>query len=144
MSSRDSFLGQGWGFPVTFQKRKNSSAQECSVRMVEEIEDVKESLYILFSTRPGERVMRPDYGSGLEDLLFEPVNAGLITYIEELITKAILYYEPRVDLDNVDISTEDVNSGSVKIELTLILRSTNSRFNFVFPFYLDEATIVQQ
>lgn len=139
MAQRDSFLGKGWGFPVTFSKRNG-----CTIRMVSEVEDIRESLSILFSTRPGERVMRPDYGSGLEDLLFEPVNTGLITYIKDLIQKAILYYEPRVDLQNLEIFTDEVNEGRVKVELTVIIRATNSRFNFVFPYYLNEATILQQ
>jgi len=141
MPIRDSFLGQGWGFPVTFRKK---APEKCSVRMVSEVEDIRESLGILFSTRPGERVMRPDYGSGLEDLLFEPVNVGLITYLKDLITKAILYYEPRVELENIEILTDEVNEGRVKIELTVMVRSTNSRFNFVFPYYQNEATIVPE
>ncbi len=59
---RKSFLGTGWAFPVTFDKKP-----ECAVRMVSEVEDIEQSLTLLLSTRPGERVMRPDYGCNLED-----------------------------------------------------------------------------
>ena len=142
MANGDSFLGKGWGFPVTFSKAKKAGLEQCSVRMVSEVEDIRESLNILFSTRPGERVMRPDFGSGLEDMLFEPTNASLITYIKDLISKAILYYEPRIDLEQVKLLSNEVNEGRVKVELTFTVRTTNSRFNYVFPYYQDEATIL--
>ena len=86
--------------------------------------------------------MRPDYGCGLEDLLFEPVNTSLLTYIKELISKAILYYEPRVYLQNIEIlEDENLLEGRVMISLDVVVRSTNSRFNYVFDFYKREATI---
>ena len=138
MSRPDSFYGTGWGFPVTFSKRRG-----CTVRMVENEEDIRESLQILFSTRPSERVMRPDYGGSLEELVFEPNNIGLVTYVKDLISKAILYYEPRVDLEDVVIDQTNINAGFFQIELILTIRSTNSRFNFVFPYYLNEATIAE-
>lgn len=133
---RRSFLGTGWGFPVTFTKRP------CTVRMVSEIEDIRESLQILFSTRPSERVMRPDFGCALDDLMFEPINVSLVTYVKDLIRKAVLYYEPRIDLRRVDVLTEDVLEGHLQIELEFTVRTTNSRFNFVYDYYLREATIV--
>jgi len=138
MTPSNSFLGQGWGFPVTFSKSNG-----CTVRTVSEEEDIRESLTILFTTRPGERVMRPDYGGSLEDLLFEPNNIGLLTFVKEQIRNAVLYYEPRVDLGEVIIDTTEANAGRLLIELQLITRATNSRFNFVFPFYQNEATIVE-
>ena len=110
--------------------------------MVAEVQDIEQSLGILLRTRPGERVMRPDYGCGLEDMLFEPVNTSLITYIKELISKAILYYEPRIQLRNINIlEDENLLEGRVIIELDVLVRSTNSRFNYVFDFYKREATI---
>ncbi|HMQ46525.1 MAG TPA: GPW/gp25 family protein [Saprospiraceae bacterium] len=139
MPQQNSFLGTGWGFPVTFSKKLG-----CTVRMVTEEADIRESLSILFSTRPGERVMRPDYGGSLEELLFEPNNVGLETYVKDLITKAILYYEPRVDLESIRIDNQNANAGQFLVEMNIIVRATNSRFNFVFPYYLNEATIVGQ
>lgn len=112
--------------------------------MVSEEEDIRESLSILFSTRPGERVMRPTYGGSLEELLFEPINAGLETYVKDLISKAILYFEPRVDLESIQINSDGSDSGRFLVEMNIVVRATNSRFNFVFPYYLNEATIVGQ
>jgi len=136
--ARKSFLGTGWAFPVAFDK-----TPECSVRMVSEVEDIEQSLTLLLSTRPGERVMRPDYGCNLEDMLFEPVSTSLITYIKDLISKAVLYYEPRVNLRDVFIRTDAVVEGRVLIELDLVIRSSNSRFSYVYDYYKREATIKQ-
>lgn len=133
-----SFLGTGWGFPVTFQKQPDTG-----VRMVSEVEDISESLVLLLSTRPGERVMRPDYGCNLEDMLFESVNESLLTYIKDLITKSILYYEPRIQLKKIDILTDRIAEGMVKVEVDFIIRSSNTRFNFVYDYYQREATLRQ-
>lgn len=139
MRPRDSFLGTGWGFPVTFLKGANG--EQCTVRMVKEEEDIRESLTILFSTRPSERVMRPNFGGSLEELLFEPINPSLITYLKDLITNAILYYEPRINLENINIDASASLEGKLEIELTFSIRTTNSRFNFVFDYYKQEGTI---
>lgn len=113
------------------------------MRRVSEIEDIEQSLVLLLGTRPGERVMRPDYGCNLEDLLFEPVNASLVTYIQDLISKAVMYYEPRVILREVRLLTDAVAEGLVLIELDIVVRSSNNRFNFVYDYYKREATIQQ-
>jgi uncharacterized protein len=135
-TARKSFLGTGWGFPVRFLKKP-----EYGVEMVSEVQDIEQSLALLLSTRPGERVMRPDYGCNLEDMLFEPVNTSLLTYIKDIISKAVLYYEPRVNLREIIIRTEAVAEGRVLIELDLIIRTSNTRFNFVYDYYKREATI---
>lgn len=137
---KKSFLGTGWAFPITFDH------EQSTVNMASEVQDIEQSLTILLRTRPGERVMRPDYGCALDDLLFEPVDAGIITYIKDLISSAILYYEPRVNLQNINILTEPamVWEGKVLIELNLVVRSTNGRFNYVYDYYKREATIQPQ
>ncbi len=87
--------------------------------------------------------MRPDYGCNLEDMLFESVNESLLTYIKDLISKSILYYEPRIQLKKIDILTDNVVEGKVKVEVDFIVRSSNTRFNFVYDYYQREATIRQ-
>lgn len=142
---RKSFYGTGWGFPVTFSKPNQGEGGVCTVRMVtvrdQNIEDIAESLTILFTTRPGERVMRPDFGASLEDLMFEPSNISLLTYIREMIKRAVLFYEPRIILDKVDISSELLIEGTITVEIEFSVRSTNNRFNYVFDYYKREATI---
>jgi len=140
MEQQKSFLGTGWAFPVTFNYTLGT------VNMAAEVRDIEQSLTILLNTRPGERVMRPDFGCALDDLMFESLDASIITYIKDLITNAILFYEPRVNLLNIEIVTDPamIWEGRVLIQLDLVVRTTNGRFNFVYDFYKREATIQPQ
>jgi uncharacterized protein len=133
--NKPSFLGIGWGFPVQFQRNIGT------VRMVSEVDDIIESLTILLSTRPGERVLRPDYGCNLEDLLFEPMNESLLTYVKDLVTKAILFYEPRIEAKKINISAADSLEGRLLVEVEFVVRSSNTRFNFVYDYYLKEGNL---
>lgn len=129
-----SFLGTGWGFPPTFSK----STQP--IGMLSDELDIQSSLEILLSTRQGERVMRQDYGCNLDELVFEPLTTTFKTYIKDLIATAILYYEPRIDVNKIDLDNTGELDGRILISIDYTVRSTNSRFNFVFPFYKTEAT----
>ena len=135
MSERNidrSFLGTGWGFPPEFNR---SAAQ---VMMVAEEDDIRESLRILLSTSPGERVMNPAYGCGLKSLIFENFSESTETEIQDLIERAILFFEPRIILDRVEVDATDVYNGLIRIHLDYRIRLTNSRHNMVYPFYLQE------
>jgi hypothetical protein len=132
-----SFLGTGWGFPPQFSKKSTR------VEMLSDEEDIRSSLEILLSTRPGERIMRPDYGCNLEELVFEPLTTTFKTYIIDLIQTAILYYEPRIDVDKIDLDDTGELEGRILISIEYTIRSTNSRFNFVFPFYKNEISVIK-
>lgn len=138
MAIQKSFLGTGWSFPVQFLK----SPDNCGAAMVSDVPDIEQSLVLLLSTRPGERVLRPDYGCALEDMMFEQLDEGLISFIREMITNAILFYEPRVDLQEVDIVTDYnmILEGRVLIKLSAIVRKTNGRLNIVYDYYKREKT----
>src|SRR5215207_1763515 len=129
MSVSKSFLGTGWSFPPAFSKEEKKTA------MLSDEADIQSSLEILLSTRPGERVMRPDYGCNLDELLFEPLTTTLKTYIKDLISTAILYYEPRIEVNDIEIDDAGGTDGRVLITIDYTISATNSRFNFVFPFY---------
>lgn len=129
-----SYLGKGWSFPPSFNKQENK------ISMVVNEEDVKQSLQILLSTKPGERIMQPTFGCNLDIMVFEPMTTSLITYVKDLVKKAILFHEARINVNKIDISTQEINSGLILIDIDYTLRTTNSRFNFVYPFYLEEAT----
>lgn len=133
-----SFLGKGWGFPPTF---KNQSG---SVIMVTDEKDIFQSLQILLTTALKERIMRSDYGCDLSALLYENLTITLLTKIKGIIENAILLYEPRIDLLGIDFFTENSTNGVVTIEITYKIRATNSRKNFVFPYYLEEGTFVKK
>ncbi len=127
------FVGKGWSFPPEFQKAK------FGVKMVTGAEDIEQSLNILLSTRLGERFLHPDFGCDLSALLFEPIDLTLKTTIEDTIRNAIILYEPRIDLEEV-VFTENVDEGALFINLIYLVRTTNTRTNIVYPFYLQEGS----
>lgn len=128
------FLGRGWSFPPVFKQSPGR------VVMLEDDDDVAHSLQTLLSTSPGERVLQPLYGCNLSELLFESLDTRLKTLMADKVESAILYYEPRVTLDGVDIDDHEELEGVVLIRFDYTVKSTNSRFNFVFPFYKNEGT----
>jgi phage baseplate assembly protein W len=128
------FLGRGWGFPPTFNRHLPG------VEMLEKEPDIRSSLGILLSTSPGERVMLPEYGCNMEDLLFESLDTTTKSLMADRIKTAILLYEPRIDVQRIDMNAEQELEGIVLIEIEYIVRSTNTRTNFVFPFYKQEGT----
>lgn len=134
MGADQSFLGSGWGFPPEFNR--DASA----VRMVHGAEDIEESLRILMATAPRERVMQPAYGCGLKQLVFESINESTLTLIRDAIQRAVLYFEPRVDLEEIEIDEEQAQEGVLLIKLNYRVRTTNSRTNLVFPFYFLQGT----
>ena len=136
MADDQQFLGRGWNFPVIFDN------QGRSVRMAEAEEDIRQSLQILLTTHLGERVMRPTFGWKRDDLLFEPLSTSFATYLEREIETAILFYEPRIELNKLFFDVSQENEGLIEIRLDYTIRTTNTRTNMVFPFYLDEATQV--
>ncbi len=127
------FLGTGWAFPPQFVKGSNS------VKMVTKEDDIKQSLQILLSTSLGERFLRPDYGCELHDYLFEPLNRSMKSYLEDLIKTAILRHEPRIKFEKLEMTTND-NEGLILFELFYWIRTTNTRGNYVYPFYINEGT----
>jgi phage baseplate assembly protein W len=108
--------------------------------MLEDELDVASSLHVLLSTRPGERVMQPRYGCNLSELLFENLDTRMKTLIADKIESAILYFEPRITLDQVTFDESDILEGVVLIRIAYTVKSTNSRFNFVYPYYIREGT----
>lgn len=134
MEEYKSFLGRGWSFPPEFKKETKA------VKMLQDEADIKSSLEILLSTRLGERIMVPAYGCNLDELLFKPLNLTLKTYVIDLIKKAILYHEPRIDVNRISIDSINEVKGELLIKIDYTIRSTNSRKNMVFPFYKAEGS----
>ena len=128
------FLGRGWDFPPSFGDAGRD------VAMVSDEDDILSSLQILLSTRPGERVMRPQFGCNLDDLLFDNLDTTLKTLMADRITTAILYHEPRIEVLAVTLDNRRELQGIIDIELQFVVRATNSRRNLVFPFYKTEGS----
>ena len=108
--------------------------------MLEQEADIASSLEILLSTMPGERVMFPEFGCNLEEFVFETFDTTTQTLMTDIIETAILYFEPRIDLEKVSLDSTRALEGVVLIDITYRVRTTNSRFNFVYPFYKQEGT----
>jgi phage baseplate assembly protein W len=136
LPARTDFLGQGWNFPPTFSKQAHS------VALVSDVEDIRQSLLILFQTAPGERVMLPTYGCDLWRFVFRDVSASFLSEIKDAVSTAILRWEPRIDLLGVE-ATADRLAGLVLIEVDFRVRKTNTRSNLVYPFYLREGTLTR-
>jgi phage baseplate assembly protein W len=134
MENEQAFLGTGWSFPPEFKKITKS------VIMISDEEDIKSSLEILLSTKIGERIMLPKYGCNMDELIFNPLNRTLKTFVSELVRTAILYHEPRIDVEKIDITQGDDLNGEVLVVLDYKIRATNSRTNMVYPFYKEEGT----
>jgi len=132
-----SFLGTGWGFPPEFARNGKT------VKLVSNDDDIRESLLILLSTAPGERVMSPEFGCGLKALAFSDITSSVVTEIKDMIENAVLFYEPRISLDGIDIDTGELAEGLLKIGLNYTIRATNSRSNMVYPFYVLEGTNIR-
>ena len=128
------YLGRGWSFPPEFVR------QPPGVTMLEEEADIASSLAILLSTTPGERIMQPLYGCNLSELVFETLDTRMKTLMVDKVESAILYYEPRVTLERVSLDDSREVEGVVIIGVVYRVKTTNSRFNFVFPYYIREGT----
>jgi Bacteriophage baseplate protein W len=129
---RPSFLGTGWSFPPEFP------SQAGQVLMVSDEEDIKGSLKILVATAVGERFLQPKYGLDMSELLFDPMSTTMLTYVKDRARTAILFYEPRINLLSLELDTSRQHEGEVRILLDYEIRTTNSRYNLVHPFYTSD------
>ncbi len=131
------FLGRGWSFPPTFVKREGGVE---GVAMVSGEDDIRQCLGILLDTTLGERIMHPNFGCNLREYLFQPISNTITSIVKDIVETAIINYEPRIDLLSVVVNTENQNKGILLLEINYKIRTTNSRSNYVYPFYLEEGT----
>lgn len=124
-----SFLGTGWSFPPEFVQNGRG------VVMTSDEEDIRASLEILFGTVRGERPMQSDYGLDPHELLFEPGGTTTREFLKDRIQTAILLHEPRIRLLGIELGSPETHSGTFSITIQYEVRGTNSRYNFVYPFY---------
>jgi phage baseplate assembly protein W len=137
-----SFLGTGWSFPPQFVKEEGV-ARNGEVVMTSDEEDIRASLHILFGTAEGERFLNPKYGLRMDDQVFEPMGTTARTYLKDRVRTAILIYEPRINLVALELDTSRDNEGVIAIVMDYVVRTTNSRFNLVYPFYRHDANEVR-
>lgn len=127
-------LGTGWNFPVSFDRLNHRTV------MVSGIEDIKQSIYIILHTTPGERIMEPEFGCNLKQMVFESINEAMHTKLNHLVYHALLNFEPRVKLTGVKIQEQVESAGFLQITIEFLVITTNTPHNLVFPYYLKEGT----
>ena len=134
MSATDparAFLGVGWAFPPGVEP--GGGIAEAAYE-----DDVRQAIRIILATNPGERVMRPDFGAGLDRFVFEPVNVATVTQLKAQVHDALVAWEPRVDVLEIDVTPEGSPPVVLLIEMQYRVRATNALQNLVYPFYLQE------
>jgi hypothetical protein len=128
-SADPSFIGRGVHFPLAVDHRgalaitSGAEGVECAIRVV-------------LSTAPGERVMRPNFGCRIWELLFEPINVNTIGLMDQAVRDALGQWEPRIDVIDVDVVQAAEDTGMVRIAISYLIRTTNDRRNLVYPFYV--------
>lgn len=136
MAARDqapdpkAFLGRGFAFPVNVDDSGRLAIAEYE-------EDIRQAIRIILDTDLGERVMRPDFGAGLRALLFEPINMHTMALARHRVEQALILWEPRIDSIGVQVEAQP-KLGRLNIDVRYRVRTTNTFYNFVYPFYLQE------
>jgi phage baseplate assembly protein W len=126
------FLGRGWAYPV------QANAAHSDVAMAVYEDDVRQAVRIILDTNRGERVMRPDFGAGLGDFLFEPINTTTLALIRHRVEEALITWEPRIRVDQIAVQPAASDRGRIDITVDYTVRATNTFYNLVYPFYLQE------
>lgn len=124
------FLGQGFAFPPALQA-------DGTIALAAYEEDVRQAILVILDTEPGERVMRPDFGAGLRALTFEPISARTLALARHRVEQALVLWEPRID-DVAVSATSERAAGIVRLDIRYRVRRTNTFYNLVYPFYLQE------
>jgi len=125
-----SFLGNGLNFPV----RMNARGE---IMLVTGNEDIEQSIRIILSTRPGERVMRPTFGCRAYDLLFEPHSAATASLLTDYVYEALQMWEPRIEVQDVAVTTAGNGSGALLVDIVYQIKSTHDTRSIVYPFFIE-------
>jgi len=135
------FLGTGWQFPVAAEPFDKVEPHKRHFATAEYDESVRESIRIILSTSKGERVMRPDFGCGLYELVFAPNSAATRGLAEHHVSEGLLRWEPRIDVLQVKATASGDRDEVLLISIDYRVRTTDNRFNMVYPFYLERGAI---
>jgi phage baseplate assembly protein W len=130
MSGGD-FIGKGWRFPIKPNARGGIGWSEGPER-------IQDAIWVVIKTALGERVMRPRFGAGVNDFVFQPNSQAIRAELVAAIKRALLEWEPHIDLEDVRAETSVDEPSQVLVSIEYRLRTTNELFNIVYPFYLEE------
>ena len=128
------FLGVGIAFPLSVDAQGRIAMNSLEAH-------VRQSILLILQTAKGERVMRSDFGAGLQPLVFSPLNAATAALMQHQVKDALLRFEPRIDVLNVEVSVDRTQQGSLVINLQYRVRKTDTIFNLVYPFLLEKGAV---
>jgi Bacteriophage baseplate protein W len=128
----EAFLGVGWTFPVFVAAGDTATAAH--------EEDIRQAIRIILGTDPGERVMRPDFGAGLSEFVFEPISIATMETLKTRVQEALVDWEPRIEVEEVLVAADDTEVNKLLVDLKYRVRATNTHANLVYPFYLQEGS----
>ena len=126
------FMGRGWAWPFHLEPATGR------VATVADEEDIQQSIRIILGTAKGERVMRPDFGCGIHNLVHGAINMATIAQIKRDVSDALRLYEARIDVLGVRVDSANLANGRLDVEVDYKVRQTNQPGNCVFPFYFRE------
>lgn len=126
------FLGIGWKFPVIVDEATGR------IQMSSYEEDIKEAIHLILMTRRGERIMRPEFGCGIQDYIFELMEPAKFVQMEQEIKNSLAIWEPRITDTEIKVSTDEAVTGKLNIQIRYIVRATNNPYNLVYPYYINE------
>ncbi|MBV9772669.1 MAG: GPW/gp25 family protein [Gemmatimonadetes bacterium] len=137
MPGDNPFLGNGWDFFALTRPREEGG----TVALTPYEESVHQSVWLILGTARGERTMRPDFGCGIHDLVFSVNDATTHGRIAQAVRDALVRWEPRIDLAGVEVDDDPSAPTTLRIRIDYRVRATNSRFNLVYPFYLERSPV---
>jgi uncharacterized protein len=126
------FLGVGWAFPVRRDERGE-------IALARHEESVRQAIWIVLGTAKGERVMRPQFGCGIHDLVFAVNDAAAAGQVADEVREALTRWEPRIDILDVQVGPRPGEVATLLVAIRYHVRATNNVFNLVYPFYLERA-----
>jgi uncharacterized protein len=129
MNGASEIVGTGLAFPLRVDRQG-------AVALISGSDDINEAITLILSTAQGERPMRPLFGCGIHDYVFESIDAYTIGRLEREVRIALDRWEPRIEVTGITVDTSEAESGRLPIDIAYVVRATNDRRNLVYPFYV--------
>jgi phage baseplate assembly protein W len=130
MNGNKDIIGSGWTFPLRVDGRGGVALSSYE-------QEIEESIRIILSTAKGERRMRPNFGCGIHDLVFNPNNSATWSLIAHHIEEALGWWEPRIEVTNIDVRPDLTNTARLLIDIKYKIKATNDERNLMYPFYVS-------
>jgi phage baseplate assembly protein W len=124
------YIGQGLAFPLQVNPQGG-------IALASGERDVEQAIRVILSTAPGERVMRPEFGCRIHELIFAPQDAATESLVVYYVEEALAQWEPRIDVQEVDVSTDPGRNGALLVEIKYRVKDTHDERSIVYPFFLS-------